>query len=35
MARRQTFRCEEDYKAYLDRLEKYRAKFQVHFTLTA
>ena len=27
--RRQTFRCEEDYKAYLDRLEKYRAKFQV------
>ena len=27
--RRQTFRCDEDYKAYLDRLEKYRAKFQV------
>ena len=27
--RRQTFRYEEDYQAYLDRLEKYRAKFQV------
>ncbi len=24
--RRKTFRCDEDYKAYLDRLEKYRAQ---------
>jgi REP element-mobilizing transposase RayT len=24
-----TFRSDEDYKAYLDRLEKYRAKFPV------
>ncbi len=27
--RRKTFRCDEDYKDYLDRLEKYRAKFHV------
>jgi REP element-mobilizing transposase RayT len=27
--RRQTFRSDEDYKAYLDRLEKYRTKFRV------
>ena len=27
--RRQTFRSDEDYKAYLERLEKYRAKFQI------
>jgi len=27
--RRQTFRADADYKAYLERLEKYRAKFQV------
>jgi len=27
--RRKTFRCDEDYKGYLDRLEKYRAKFHV------
>lgn len=27
--RRQTFRSHDDYKAYLDRLEKYRAKFGV------
>ena len=25
--RRKTFRCDDDYKAYLDRLEHYRAKF--------
>jgi REP element-mobilizing transposase RayT len=27
--RRKTFRCDDDYKAYLDRLEKYRAKCRV------
>src|SRR6266496_5591425 len=27
--RRKTFRCDDDYKAYLDRLEKYRAKCDV------
>jgi len=27
--RRKTFRCDDDYKAYLDRLEKYRAKHHV------
>ena len=27
--RRKTFRCDDDYKAYLDRLEKYRAKCHV------
>jgi REP element-mobilizing transposase RayT len=27
--RRKTFRSDDDYKAYLDRLEKYRAKFHV------
>ncbi|MDH3446174.1 MAG: transposase, partial [Deltaproteobacteria bacterium] len=27
--RRQTFRSDKDYRAYLDRLEKYRAKFRV------
>src|ERR1043166_7123739 len=27
--RRMTFRSDDDYKAYLDRLEKYRAKFHV------
>jgi len=27
--RRKTFRCDHDYKAYLDRLEKYRAKFRI------
>jgi REP element-mobilizing transposase RayT len=27
--RRQTFRHEQDYRAYLERLEKYRAKYQV------
>ena len=27
--RRKTFRSDEDYKAYLDQLEKYRAKFRV------
>lgn len=27
--RRKTFRSDDDYKAYLDRLEKYRAKFRV------
>ena len=27
--RRKTFRCDDDYKAYLDRLERYRAKCQV------
>ena len=27
--RRKTFRSDDDYKVYLDRLEKYRAKFQV------
>ena len=27
--RRKTFRCEEDYKAYLERLERYRAKYRV------
>ncbi len=27
--RRKTFRCDEDYKAYLDRLERYRAKFHL------
>jgi len=27
--RRKTFRCGDDYKAYLDRLEKYRAKCHV------
>jgi putative transposase len=27
--RRQTFRHDQDYRAYLERLEKYRAKFQV------
>ncbi len=27
--RRKTFRCDEDYKGYLDRLEKYRAKCHV------
>jgi putative transposase len=27
--RRKTFRTEDDYQAYLDRLEKYRAKFRV------
>ena len=27
--RRKTFRCDDDYKAYIDRLEKYRAKCHV------
>ena len=27
--RRKTFRFDDDYKAYLDRLEKYRAKCRV------
>jgi REP element-mobilizing transposase RayT len=27
--RQQTFRSDDDYKAYLDRLEKYRAKFRI------
>jgi REP element-mobilizing transposase RayT len=27
--RRKTFRCDDDYKAYLDRLQKYRAKCNV------
>lgn len=27
--RRKTFGCEDDYKAYLERLEKYRSKFRV------
>ena len=27
--RRKTFRCDDDYKAYLDRLEHYRAKFHL------
>ncbi|MDP2605943.1 MAG: transposase [Deltaproteobacteria bacterium] len=27
--RRKTFRCADDYKAYLDRLENYRAKCNV------
>ncbi|MBI2227582.1 MAG: transposase [Deltaproteobacteria bacterium] len=27
--RRKTFRCDDDYKAYLDRLERYRAKCHV------
>jgi len=27
--RRKTFRCDDDYKAYLDRLERYRAKFHL------
>jgi putative transposase len=27
--RRKTFRCDDDYKAYLDRLEKYRAQYDV------
>jgi hypothetical protein len=27
--RRKTFRSDDDYKAYLERLEKYRAKFHV------
>ena len=27
--RRKTFRCDDDYRAYLDRLEKYRAECHV------
>ena len=27
--RRKTFRCDDDYKAYLDRLQDYRAKFHL------
>jgi hypothetical protein len=27
--RRKTFRCDDDYKAYLDSLEHYRAKFHL------
>ena len=27
--RRKTFRCDDDYKAYLDRLQHYRAKFHL------
>jgi putative transposase len=27
--RRKTFRCDDDYKTYLDRLEHYRAKFRL------